>query len=214
MAIDNRPYGTGTFVAPAQPRPGEAALEAALVVLTFALAMIAAWLLKDGVQLRTAGYTSPDGQVSVAYPASWFAAQGGATPAGGSTLLDVYDPESATAFPARFQIQRRPVPAGSSLAQLRAVTANDRDLTLQDYRELSSHEVTLGGHPAIQVSYGYVASPPPGAGPATLPIVAQATDELAIDGGQLLTFTSMSDASAGPATQSTLERIWQSVRLK
>ena len=199
----------------AQPRPGEAAREAALVALTFVVAMIAAWLLRDAVLLRTATFTSPDGLVSVSYPASWFLAPsttGGS--AGSSTLLDVYDPQSGTASPTRFLIHLRPVPAGSSLTQLRALTAGSRDVALQDYRELASHQVTLDGHPAIQVTYAYVADASTGAALAALPIVVQATDDLVIDGGQLITLTSMSDASAGAATQSTFDRIWQSVKLK
>ncbi len=215
MTPGNPSIGSRTFVAPPQPRPGEAAREGVLVVLTFVVAMVAAWLLKDSVQLRTTNFTSPDGLVSVSYPASWFTAPStSAGPAGSSTLLDVYDPQSGTTFATRFQIQRRPVPKGSSLMQLRALTAGNRDVSLRDYRELSSHQVTLGGQPAIQVIYGYVADAPAGAGPATLPVVVQATDELVIQGGQLLTFTSMSDASGGAATQGTLDRVWQSVKLK
>lgn len=214
MATGNTPFGASTFVTPAKPRPGEAAREAALVMLTFVVAMVAAWLLKESVELRTTSFSSPDGVLSAAYPASWFISPGTSSPTAGSTLLDVYDPQSGATFPTRFQIQRRPVPSGSSLMQLRALTARNRELALRDYRELSAHQVTLGGRPTIQVNYGYVADAPAGAGPATLPIVVQATDELAVNDGQLLTFTSMSDASSDAATQGTLDRIWQSVKLR
>ncbi len=119
-----------TFVTPAQPRPGRSGPRSSARSADLCAGHDCGVAAQGQRAAAHGQLQQPRRRGSLAYPASWFMATTRPTPAGGRALLDVYDPQSGRHFPAQFQIQRRTVPAGSSLAQQRAVTADERDLTL------------------------------------------------------------------------------------
>jgi hypothetical protein len=178
-----------------------------LVVLTFLLALAGGWLLKTGTEGRSVSFVSPDGRLALSYPAGWTRASVLAR----GVLLDVFDTQAGSLFPARLRVQARPAAASATLHDLAVLAALDRGNALREYRELSNTETVVGGQRALKVEYAYVADPPSGAGAATLPIVVRGTDTLVLAGDRLVVISSLrqtEDSSAG------FDRILNSVVLK
>ena len=199
---------TGVLV-PETPRPGESRRAAWLVILTFAVAMAAAWWLKSGVEARSTKFATGDGALRLAYPAGWVTTQ-----PTGDELLDVFDPDAGSALRPRFSVVSRPAPAGATPSVVAATQALRRSQSLREYRELGRAAVTVAAWPAVRVTYGYVTDPPGGAGQATLPIVVQATDWLVLKDGRLYTLTAQSEAAGAAACQAAFDRILGSVAFK
>jgi hypothetical protein len=201
-----------TTVAPARPSPNESRNAAIFVVLLVLVALGAGWALKTFVERRSTPAVSADGSVALAYPSGWAAASGLTA----DTLFELYDPNSHTPFRSGFRVTSRPVVAGQALGDLAILAALNRSRTLREYGELSNQQAVVSGRPAVQVTYGYVADPPAGAGPALLPIVVQGTDTLVLFKDRLYTFTGLRQASAAPEaiSQDAAAAILDSVRLK
>ncbi len=198
-----------TAAVPERPRAGEGLRDALLVLLTFALAMAAAWGLKTFIEQRTITFTAADGSFTLDYPTGWIAAR-----AASGVFLDVSDPQSSESARARFTVQAEPAAADGSLREAAGLISLRRSEALREYRELSSQATTVSGQPAIAVTYAYVADPPAGAGPATLPIVVQATDVLLLGRGQVYIFTGASEAAAADYNSPVFQRILASIRVR
>ncbi|HEX9116144.1 MAG TPA: hypothetical protein VGA61_08760 [Anaerolineae bacterium] len=197
------------FAVPEKSRPGDALRDTLLVVLTFVLAMAAAWGMKSYVEQRSVRYTAAGGSLTLAYPAGWLAAR-----ADKGILLDVSDGKAGAAFHPRFSARSEPIGENVALREAAGLQSLRRSTSLREYHELSSREVTVSGNRGIEVTYAYVTDPPAGAGPATLPIVVEAADVQVLTAGKLYLFTAASEAGDAAAYAPVFARILASVQLR
>jgi len=196
-----------TLVAPEKPRAGEETRAALLVVLVVAVALLLGWLLKMSVAGRTTTFNGLGGAVSLKYPASWVTGV-----ADEGTPLTVYSPLSAGSFRPTFTVYARTLQKGQKLVDVATAWTMGRGAALREFHDLGSEQVTLAGQPAIRVNYAYIADPPSGSGPATLPAVVQASDTVVVQGSQYIIFSAADDANQD-ARAPQLDTILASIKL-
>jgi hypothetical protein len=193
---------------PQTPQAGEEQRSALAVIVVVVAGLILGLALKASVEWRATAFEAPGGLLSLRYPSSWVA--GSPLPA---TLLTVTDRRSAALFDPTFAVYERDLKQGQRLVDAVDVWVLGRVRSLREFRDLGSEQVTFAGRPATRLNYAYVADPPPGAGPATLPIVVRCIDTIVLAGDQFLVFSAQSDASQGEL-DSRLGSILSSVKLK
>jgi hypothetical protein len=198
-----------TIAAPEKPRAGEEQRLALYVALTALVAVLLGWLLKVSVEQRTAGFNGLGGALTLRYPAGWVLGRAEDE----STLLTVYDPRSAAAFNPTFTVRAQPMVQGQSLLDAATAWTLGRTAALREFHDLGTEQTFLAGRIAVRVHYAYIADPPPGSGPATLPIVARGADTLVVYGDQLLIFSGVADANDCEEYGPRFARIVASVRL-
>ncbi len=191
---------------PRPPQAGEHTRNAWAVVCAVGVALLLGWLLKTSVEGRSIAFTSPDGAVSLTYPAAWTAAK--SEDGVWLSVSDLY----ATGMPASFKVYARAADPGMRLSDAAIAWTMSRMTALHEFRDLGSIETTLSGHPAIMLNYGFVADPPGGSGLATLPVVARGRDAIVVLGQQYLVFSATYDAAQRDVEQK-MARILDSVSL-
>ena len=117
------------------PRAAEQRWGTLLAVVVFLLALAGGWVLKSGVEARHVQFVSPDGRLTLSYPAGW--ARTSILPR--DTLLDVYDAQAGSAFPDRLRVQARPAAAGATLRDLAALSALSRGNALPRIPRAEQH---------------------------------------------------------------------------
>jgi HAMP domain-containing protein len=197
-----------TLAVPEKPRPGEEQRLNILVIATLVIALLIGWGIKTGVEGRTRTLTALGGALSLRYPATWVAGQ--ATDE--TTLLTVSDPRSSAALNPTFSVLALPMPKGQRLLDVATNWALSQSRVLREFQDLGTEQTFLSGHLAVRLNYAYIADPPEGSGPATLPIVARATATFVAYGDQLLIFNAVSDASQydeyGPRLAKIAASVW------
>jgi hypothetical protein len=174
---------------PQPPRAGEHTRNAGAVILVVAVALAMGWLLLTSVEGRSSTFTSPDAAISLAYPAAWTE-----TKAEDGTLLSIADRYSPGIRPT-FKVYVRGSSQDQRLVDAATAWTMNRMYALPEFRDLGAEETTLADRPAIALNYAYVAEPPAGAGPATLPIVARARDTIVLLDGKYVVFSATGNAA-------------------
>ena len=201
---------TAAVHVPSKPRAGEELRNSILVAVTCLVLVGLGWLLMSNVAARATTFTGLDGVLTVDYPAGWVTG----TVSEPGALLEAYAVKALSAYPPTFRVQSSAIREGQTLFDAATSLSMRRNRSLREYTELSSQQDTLNGWPAIRVSYGFVADPAAGAGGVSLPAVVSATDVLVIHAGQLLVFTTESEAGSVERYRGTFDRILRSARLK
>ncbi len=129
------------------PNKWEARIGNLLVLLIAGLMLLVGWMFKDWMQNQFRYLALSEDEIAIPYPPSWtlrFSEQ---------YALQVYDPESPTAFPARELVQVVPLPQTSFIDDW----PRQRATTLAEYRELDRRRVVLAdGRQALLLIYAYV----------------------------------------------------------
>jgi hypothetical protein len=198
-----------TIAVPEKPRAGEEQRLNILVVLTVIVALLLGWALKANVESRTSSFTGLSGALSVKYPATWLVGR----PENDQTILTVFDPRSPASLHPTFSVTVRPMPKDQRLLDAAMSWTLSRNTDLRAFQDLGTEQTFLDGKMAVRLDYAYIADPPPGSGPATLPIVARGTDILVTQGDQLVVLSGVSDANFYEEYNPRLAEIFKSVRL-
>ncbi len=129
------------------PNKWEARIGNLLVLLIAGLMLLGGWMFKDWMQSQFRYLALSEGEIAIPYPPTW-------TPRFSEAYaLQVVDPESPTAFPAREIVQTLPLPEQPFMADW----PSQRAATLAEYRELERRRVTLAdGRQALLLTYAYV----------------------------------------------------------
>jgi len=195
-----------SIAVPRPPKAGEHTRNAWAVALTVAVVLLVGWLLKTMVEGRSTAFASPDGKVSLSYPAGWTVSK-----AEEGTLLSVSN-LYAPGMPPALKVFSRTLAQDQRLADAAIAWTMSRMNALHEFRDLGAVETTLAGKPAIALNYAYVAEPTAGAGPATLPIVARGRDTIVLLDKEYVVFSATSDAAQGELDPQ-LARILDGVKL-
>jgi hypothetical protein len=197
-----------TMAMPEGPRAGEEQQSALVVILVALLGVLLALALKSAVQGRSTAVSGLDGAVTLEYPSAWVFGK----PSEGA-LFTVSDPRSPSSFSSLVTVRTRSLAQGQELIDAATSWALSQNRNLREFTDLGSEATTLAGRTAIRLNYAYVAPVPDGAGRATLPVVARATDTLVIVGNQVFIFGAASDAAQFERYAGTFDRILSSITL-
>jgi hypothetical protein len=192
----------------ARPHAGEEQRAVLWVILTALVGVLLALALKTTVEGRSTAFSALGGDVSLQYPSAWVLGK-----ASEGTLLTVSDPRSPSSFSSLITVRTRPLAQGEQLIDAATSWALSQNRTLREFSDLGSEQTTLAGRPAIRLNYAYVAPVPAGAGRATLPVVARATNTLVIAGNQVLIFGAASDANRYESYADLFQKMLSSVKL-
>lgn len=195
-----------SIAVPKPPEAGEHTRNAWAVVLVVAVALVFGWLLKTTTEGRSTAFTSADHRISLSYPAAWTAGR-----SEDGVLLSVSGLYSSGMRPS-LRIYTRALGPEQRLADAAMAWTMSRMNALHDFRDLGSEATTLAGQSAIVLNYAYIAEPPAGAGPATLPVVARGRDTIVLLDNQYVVFSAASDAAQGELDPQ-LARILRSIKL-
>jgi hypothetical protein len=167
-----------------------------------------------GLRLFTEGRTqafSGDG-ISLSYPAGWAPLVRNDP----LQLLSVGDGLATGVFPTQLSLRQMPATeVGRNLhepSDLALAWSADQSQQLPSYTVLGMQSVTVGGVPAVEVDYAYVASPVLG-GSTSIPVVARAQDVLLVQGETVTVLTFAGEQGAYLASAITWDRIRSSLRI-
>jgi hypothetical protein len=122
------------------------------VILVTLIAILAGWLIKNGVQNRSVSFTSSG--VTAQVPAGWLI-----TKTQGNDILHVTDPLS-TGFGTTYTIETIPVATDATVDQVVSNLTLQRGQSMNSFRLLEQQSVTIAGRAAYEISYVYVESNP------------------------------------------------------
>ena len=196
-----------TLTAPERPRADDESRQALAVLVVVAVGLLLGWLLMMSIENRSVSFRSADGTISLSYPTTWLTSK-----VDDGMLLNVADPVTAGALRPSLKVYVRPLAQGQRLMDAATTWTLGRMSALREFRDLGTETTTVNGQSALRVSYAYVADPPAGLGPASLPIVVQASDTIVVQGNQFVVFSAAGDASQDKDA-SALANVLASVKL-
>jgi hypothetical protein len=182
------------------------------VVWLLVIAMLAIGLIARTIVVnRSTAFNA--GNLSLAYPADWVALNEGNPDA----LVAVGAPFDTGPFPARLIVRQMPATRISTTAQRLgdfALQWTDHQAEdLSGYKVLSIESLAVRGKDAVRVDYVYVTEPA-FATPNSVPLVAQGSDILVLEGDRMTVASMVADADDFASLDRTWGRILASLELK
>lgn len=178
------------------------------VFVALAVMLAIGMLVIGSVDARTVSFADPQGSLRLSYPAGWLPASDS------DALLDVQNPLSGGALPARLTVTRQARVRDQVLTDAANEIVLARGNTRSLYRVLSLEATRVGGKDARAIEYAYVADPHEAVLAAQrLPVVMRGIEIVAVEGANIYTIDFRAPASGFAKLRPALDRILSESRL-
>jgi hypothetical protein len=193
---------TATTLPSKSPSLGNRLSDWAVIIVTV-IALLAGLLFKNSVESRSTLFTASG--ISAQTPQGWLM-----TKAQGNEILHVTDPLSS-GFGTTYVIQKIPIAADATVAQVVSLLILDRGQALTDFRVLEQNQVTVSGKAAYEVGYVYVESNP-NLTHNELPNIVRGLDYIFLIGDHAIVATYWADEKEYPSDLGRFQQFLSSLK--
>ncbi len=174
-----------------------------LLVIIFILVCLAiGWILKEGIEARTVGFTDTNANISLEYPASWLPKPDA------NSILSVFDPQSHSFFNTRITLTVYMWYAEEGTADFIEHLRSQRESSYPLYHTISISPYEIDTLTATKLDYVYVALTPG----MIVPDVVRAFDIIIPKGDLVYILTFSADESEYESNLSEFNNIASSIR--
>jgi hypothetical protein len=173
------------------------------VIFVTLIAVLAGWLIKNGVQNRSVAFTGSG--ISAQTPEGWLTTKGE-----GNEILHVTDPLS-TGFGTTYTIENIPVAANATIDQVVSMLILQRGQSMNSFRVLEQQAVTIAGRAAFEIGYVYVESNP-NLIHNDIPNIVQGLDYVFLNGDHAIVATYWADENEYPSDLARFQQFLSSLK--